>query len=299
MTIETIETEPTTVLTEEPTADGAADADLEAGFSSGDIDAPTGEPSPASSDAALEDGRADDAAPALEPVYVQLTKADYDRLQTSAETVEKIAASLEQRFGTAFGHIGGLQQKLKEMQEATPRGHAVKLSDEDFAELRTEFPEMAEMQMKGLERVIARLGGTGSAGLDEPTASKLVEDKVSAVVTQFRRDTLTDLHEDWEEVVGPEGSATPYRQWLATQPKDYQDKINASQRPGVIAKSIDKFRGFEAARVRKPGAPSNKPSQFEAERRQELAEAVTPRGSGGKKTGRTAEDDLMAGFNGE
>ena len=296
MTVQTIETEPTDVLTEEP-VDGAANADLEAGFNAGDDDEPTGTPSsPAATDDATTD-QPDESVPALEPVYVQLTKENYDRLQSSAETVEKIAASLEQRFGTAFGHIGGLQQKLKEMQEATPRGQAVKLSDEDFAEMRAEFPEMASMQMKGLERIIARMGGTGAAGLDETKASKLIDDKVSATVTQLRREALADLHEDWEAVVGPEGSDTAYRKWLATQPKDYQDKINASQRPGVIAKSIDEFKKFDAARARKTPPPSNKPSQSEAERRRELAEAVTPRGSGGTKTGRTADDDLMAGFN--
>lgn len=273
----------------EPVEDSEANADLESGYADTQTDAQT-EPvvSPVVEDAASD--------PAPAPIYAKITEDEHKRFLASAETIEKVAASYEKRLDTAFGHIGGFQQKLKELQAGTPSGHAIKLTKEDFAEMQAEFPELADMQMKGLERALSRIGVTGAgAGLDEAKASEIFDAKIAGFEKRTLMDTLTDLHEDWETVVGPKDSATPYRAWLATQPQAYQDQLHASRRPSIIAQSITKFKESAATPVR-PKAPAPKTSAAADARREQLRDAVTPKGAGGAKVGRTELDDLQEAF---
>lgn len=265
----------------------AAMSEMESGYTDTPTDIPT-EP------AASPESATDTPSPAsAEPVYAKITEDEYKRFLTNAETVEKIASTLEQRFGTAFGHIGGIQQKLKEMQDATPRGQAIKLTKEDFAEMQADFPEFADMQMKGLERALSRMSGTG-AGLDSAKAEELVDTRIVRLETKLLKGALTDLHEDWETVVGAKDSQTPYRQWLATQPQEYQDRIAASRRPSEIAKSITKFKEVAATPPPKPKVPAV--NEVAEARRAQLNAAVTPKGAGGAKVGRTELDDLQEAF---
>jgi TonB family protein len=73
------------------------------------------------------------------------------------------------------------------------------------------------------------------------------------------RAKLSQGHPDWETVVGPQGSQTPYRIWLATQPAEYQRIILDSEDPNVIGESIDRFKAETLS------------SQREAEREQAQA----------------------------
>lgn len=262
----------------EPEQPGAADDQMAAGFS--DVETPTA-PLPV----------ADAPTPEPEIVYARIPERDHQRFLANAETIEKIAASYEHRLDTAFGHIGGLQQKLKEMQAATPAGQSVTFSKDDFAEMQAEFPELADMQMKGIERAMARVKGTGTA-IDATTVSSLVKSEISDFKREFLKDTLTDLHEDWETVVGPPDSQTPYRTWLAAQTPEYQTRINTSLRPGEVAKSIEKFTQDSTAKA--PAPPKSNPAA-EA-RRQQLADAVTPRGAGGSVPSVTAEQEMSEAF---
>jgi len=52
---------------------------------------------------------------------------------------------------------------------------------------------------------------------------------------------MTALQPNWQEVVGKPGSHTPYRQWLAQQPKAYQRHINETMDPKELHESITEF----------------------------------------------------------
>lgn len=60
------------------------------------------------------------------------------------------------------------------------------------------------------------------------------------------QEILSKLHPDWEEIVGPKDSKTPYRKWLATQLADYQAIIEESWNPAIVAESISKFKAETA-----------------------------------------------------
>jgi hypothetical protein len=53
---------------------------------------------------------------------------------------------------------------------------------------------------------------------------------------------LSMWHPDWQKIVGPKGSMTPYRIWLARQSEAYRTKIEGSRDPTDISLSIDKFK---------------------------------------------------------
>lgn len=226
------------------------------------------------------------------PAYAQLTEDDYKRFVANAETVDKIASSLEQRFGTAFGKIGGIEQRMKEWQASTPHGQAVTASVEDFEEMQSEFPELTEMHLKGLNRALSKMKGTGSS-FDVSKVEEIVNARVEKARQEDARATLTDAHQDWETVVGAKDAVTPYRQWLKTQPPTYQTQLAETWRPGVIAQSITRFKA-----ERKLAAPARTVAPpHEAARRQRLAEAVAPRGAGGHPPSASADDEMERGFN--
>ncbi len=61
---------------------------------------------------------------------------------------------------------------------------------------------------------------------------------------------LSKLYPDWEEIVGPKGSTTEYRKWLAEQPTDYQAMIETSWDQEVVGESIGRFKAETARKVK-------------------------------------------------
>lgn len=227
------------------------------------------------------------------PVYVQVTEDEHKRLLTSAETVEKIAANLEQRFGSVFGKVGEIQDRLKSLQGNTPAGQPVTLSLEDFKEMKEDFPELAGMTMKAVERIVSRMAGTGT-GLGAEQIEQLVSTRLGQLETKQVMDTMDGLNEGWKEVVGlPDASGkapdTAYRRWLATQPEDYRTKVEATRNPYVLNRAIERFQS--ESKTPKKLTPKPASSRF--------ADAVTPVGVGGRATAsvpETEEAGFEAGF---
>ncbi len=141
------------------------DAQVDAAFAEGfgpSTDTPTEQP-----ELAENAEPAPEVPPIPVPEYVQVTKQQLEQFQSNATKVQEITAALEQRFGTAFGKIGGLERTLKELQTATPAGQAVQIDDKDFAEMEADFPELAKMSKAALGRILSRLKGTGTPAFDE------------------------------------------------------------------------------------------------------------------------------------
>jgi len=62
---------------------------------------------------------------------------------------------------------------------------------------------------------------------------------------EVARTRLAQLHPDWREIVGSEGSGTAYRQWLATEPVMYQRLLAEIWDPEVIGASIERFKATQ------------------------------------------------------
>jgi hypothetical protein len=271
-----------------------AEDDLEAGFE---------EVAPAT---AAEPAKAVEAAPAPKPdpapaaaapkapEYVQITKEKYAALESAADKTVRH----EEQLSKAFGLIGSLKQMIERQSNTTLNGD-IEIGPEVFEELEKDFPELSAHTRAGLKRLFKGLktGTGGKAEVDMDAVGK----KVDELVANREMESLTDLHPDWEKIVGRSDKPDPnndFRKWLGKQPAAYQDSINSTVSAARIARAIDRFKADQ----RKPAPVPPKPNSAAAQpvdRRQRIAGAVQPRGDGGpsRTPPRTANDDLEAGFN--
>lgn len=272
-----------------------AQADEDADFDSGFADAPTAETPPAEEPPPVVADPVVEAAPEVK--YRQVTEAEWGDLESRrAEQAKKL--------DQAFGKMGGLERTLSEIQKATPAGTAVELTDDTVAELAEAFPELGGLVLTSLKKMASKMKGTGS-----PAAATLDPQQIEAAVTTrliaLQTEALEDDHADWREVTGAPDSNNAYRQWLAAQPADYQQKLVSTNSAAVISKSITKFKDQAAAAATAASATATAAAKAASDkaaktaaantRTQRLEAAATPRGTEGHSATET-EDEFEAGF---
>lgn len=238
---------------------------------------------------------APDKAPAaaeVKPEYVQVTAADWAEVQAAARKT----ASYDAQLSKAFGTIGNLQKQIAESRKDAPAAtRKVEIPKAAFEVMAKDFPELAEHNRAALEAALSGLKLDGD-GTDE---SKL-EKALTGLITKKEMEGLEDTYPDWRTLVGApqkEGDqpdlGAPYRKWLASKPAEYQAKLNETDSPAAIQRSITLFRR-ETRATPKPAAPE-KPR--EAARADRIRAAVQPRGDGAAATpGKSDVDEFEAGF---
>ena len=227
------------------------------------------------------------------PEYRQITRAEFDSLQSAAAKT----ADLEKQLSKAFGTLGDMQQVVKKLQTETPAGKAIELPADVVSEMEKEFPEIAGHVRSALEKAIKGIRGTGG----EPGTGANLEDVnrlVEAAAIKNEIEALEDAHPKWREIVGvvdSEGRHDPsneYRKWLAKQDAGYQHRINTTNSSTVISRSIDKFLASKAA----PAKPKQ-PAPKVVARTDRIKAAIQPRGDGGQPApSKTADDEFQEGF---
>lgn len=258
------------------------------------IAAPTAE-----EDAAAFNGGFDDkvvtpvVSAADEPKMAQIPEDEYRRLLDGVSRIDEISGALEKQFGTAFGKIGGIERVLDQLKSSAPAGGKIELSKEIVADLAAEFPEMAELQYKTLQKLVDVLN-TRPPAPEVPAAaqpSPVVVDE-AAIEQRVRRtiaeETLDAFDEKWRDTIGlPDSKGaipdTEFRKWLKTQPKEYATKVESTYSAAVLTDALSKFK---AAQTKAQG------------RREVLDAAVDVTGSGGQAPDArsTDDDEFNSGF---
>lgn len=310
----------TAVVEETPSAEAIEEeqvlqAAFEAGLTGAEIE-PTEKTPPA--DANQDTPRVEDVpnveekveTPApVEPVLAKITEAQFQDILAKSKTVDEVRSGMEKLRGDAFGKIGGLERVLKQLQESTPVGQAIEVTDKDLEEIREEYPDLTVKLAKVFTRVLGRFKGTGAPApgqTDEAFAERVnsLADARVAHVLQEREErakaeaaeALTSMHKDWREVIGPKDSDTNFRKWLKTQGQEYEEEVLDSWNPRVLSTAIRKFKTHEETQTKKPAPPAN--GQDARSRR--LAEAIPARGGAAPPAGpqpKTLEDEFLAGLN--
>ncbi len=221
------------------------------------------------------------------PEYVQLTKKQLEDLLAGVAEYREGKTTLGKRLDDAFGQLGGINQFLASLKQS---GGSVKVTAEDFPELNEEFPEMAAALAKGIGQILSRSKGGAPALTEEQIKSTAATIARSEARNQARLDRMDELEPEWEIIAGKEGESTPFRQWLAAQPADYQKVVKDTWDPKVLAKAISKFKEDT-----KPKAPAKPPAGKPAVNVQQnrLRAAVPVRGSGTVASGELSEEDAM------
>mgnify|MGYP000904673107 CR=1 FL=1 len=263
--------------------------EMDADFASGLAGTVTETPPPKTE---AEDTKTDEPTPETTPApeIVNLTKDQFERLSAAADRLTELETTVRKQFDTAFGGMGALKQMVQKLQTETPAGQPIELSDDDFKELREEYPELADHTVAGLRKIFGRFKGTGTA-FDAEAFDKKVNERVSAAVSEARRETLEVMFPDWEQEVRTESFGT----WLNGQPDDVK-ALAASDKVTDAARMLRLYEKAKAA----PKAPAATLSPTPAPNRafaRTTAAAVPPRGDGGHPPGPSEDDDFTAGLN--
>lgn len=263
---------------QEPIESDDNDADFAAGLTGNaptETPVATPEPTPAPSPEPTP-------APTEAPKYVQITREEWNATKSIAARVEEINAQMGKGFDKAFGKLGSFEDLLKKLQTETPAGKPVEVSDEDFAELKEQYPELAEVQIKGLNKVLSRFKGTA----DQESIDKLIQPRMKEARDEFleiafpgwRDDVKTQDFADWRKAQGPAVEA-----------------LVASDSYADAAKLLRMFYArTKSAPTPEPTQPP-KPTPVPTRTRQ-IAAAVPPKGDGGNPPGPSEEDDFIAGL---
>lgn len=225
-----------------------------------------------------------------EPVKTEAVKAETPNPadEPEAETPKLFAGMTEAQIAEALSEIpkyrkqidnlagnnGKLNAALQKLQQdLSVSGGTV--TDEDFAELAEQYPELAGMTKNAMNKVMGRMRGTGAAQPPEEFVSLARQAAMEVAEKERVRTHIDMLHAfspGWDKVVGLPGEdgqipETPYRKWLATQPAEYQTKMAASNNALEIDSSIKLFKAAQEAATQK-----------QQQNKQRLANAVQPEG---------------------
>jgi hypothetical protein len=252
-------------------------AAFESGFNE-DEDGPATETPPAATPAPTPAPQPT-PAPTPAPEFVQVTRQDWERVTASAAEVETIKATLGKMPDQIYGTMGRtLDRRLADLQQATPQGAAVEVSDEDIAELKGEYPEIGELTGKVLKKVFAKFKGTGKA-VDE----KMIDNVVKNRTIDLTLDSI--LERDWRKECKTETGFTPqFGAWFNAQPAEVQQLAN-SEGLGDAAKMMRLYKAHLDAPKPTPAptptptpVPTPAPSAQPSMRSRQMAAAVAPRG---------------------
>lgn len=277
---------------DETVADVADEAAFGAGFDEKPVDRPSDKPPANTEKAPATQAREPETKEpeVAAPEYVQLTKDEATALRAAAAQV----ASLQQQQARNFGQIGNLQKLINEMRESKKEGEKPSVSKEDFAELRENFPELADMTQAAITKVLSKLPATGNGERDQ----EAVKTALTEHANKLQLEDLEDEYPDWKAIVGAAPSKdeadpnNPFRQWLATKDATYQARVNETVSASVLSRAIRRFR-TETRVVAKPA-----PKPATNQRADRIRDSVQPKGDGGMPTSdNSAEAAFAAGFN--
>lgn len=227
------------------------------------------------------------AAPAPvppKPQYVRLTKQEWDNTKAAAGKV----AVLESQVAKLTASMPNAEQIVQQVQAMTPVGAAIDpevletVLKEAYADQDVDFPELAGQNRKAqkhvLQNLLKHLRGTGTA--QSPAQPVDIDAAVEKVLLNREGKVLEKVYPNWSDIIGrpgPNGEPAPnteFRQWLATQPADYQEEIGTTYSPAVMQSAIDKFKAT-------PKTPTPDPAvDKKAARRAVIEDAQTPRAEG-------------------
>lgn len=213
------------------------------------------------------------------PKLAQITEEQFQSLMKAASDVDEIRRDSKSKIDALSGHIGGLKQKLEQLQQGRS-----KMTPGQLKRVNAEFPELGKLLEEDLGETF-----TGGSQIDPEEIDKKVQARVAEQVVPLQKTILHLYHRDWNEVV----TSKDFMDWQKTLPADEEQKFLASNDGAYIAGVITSFKDFKA----KQATPTQTPPKPDGANRQRLlAAAAQPKGTGGHATGPTAEDEFMAGF---
>ena len=221
-------------------------------------------------------------------------------IEQPADPIKEMMArfdKFEQSQNKLAGHIGGLQQNQKEINErlAAAQSATRQVADapsaaqiaeaaknpQEWDRLKEDFGEWADATEKFVDHKLAGMKPSFDPQAIENIVSQRVADVKAAIKYETAVDKLTDLHPDFMTI-----RETPaFIAWRDAMPADEISKFNTSVDARYVGQKLTEFK----ATLKKAPKPSPQNNRFAA--------AVNPKSSGGFSQGKTEDDDFTAGYN--
>lgn len=285
-------------LGQEPAVDEATDDDFESGFAGKETSATeTPAAAPAAESPAQETPTTPAPAPAEPVKFAQIPEADLQALRQQVEQGTQMTTQLRGQLDKVFGKMGALEQVISKRQTETPAGEAISVSADDFSELKSEYPELAELTLKGLNKVLGKFKGQGGA---DPEA---LDARIGERLQTFKQSSEKDAQEQMLNAVLPgwrEEVKTPdFSAWIGKQPAQTQ-ALAASDDPVQAARLLRQYDRYLTLKAIPAPATAPTPASVQGRtttRQRQLAAAVPVKGDGLSQPSAVAEEDpFEAGF---
>jgi hypothetical protein len=219
---------------------------------------------------------AEETAP---PKLAQITEEQFQALMAKADSVDEMKAENQRNLEKVFGHIGGMKQAVERIQGRA--GAPIEITQEDFSELRGEFPEIADLTLAAFKKVAAKLTG----GAPTPDFKDLISTEVADTKRELIHSRLDEIVDgDWTQEVNTPG----FTEWLAKQDAATQQLAQSTS----VRDAAAMLRKYVKAKST-PEATTAAPNTT---RQRQLAAAVNPKSAGAKPSVTSEEDEFDAGF---
>lgn len=240
---------------------------------------------PVTDDAAFEAGFAgepdisDNAKEKIEKEleFAGFTEGQIKDLLGKAAEIDKI----KELQSKAFGSLGSLKQSIDSLKnQQRPEATAVTLTKENFPDLTREFPELAEMIVKGLNGALTGGVATPNPGQFEQIIESQLNSRLQPMQQQFESRVLTAMHPDWKQV-----APTPeFAQWKQSLDPEVQQQLDSSWDAEFLGQAITAFKGWK-----------NETAKAQQAKARKLESAITPKG-GAKPPTQSENDAFIQGF---
>lgn len=270
--------------TEEVVAQGveADEAAFAAGFSETRGDEPPVEPVVEPEVAKTEEPAPENDPPVVEEQQPQnliagLTEEQVKDLLIKAGEVD----SLRSQVDKLFGKHGEVNRTLQQLQARTEAGAPVEITEEDLADFAEEYPELAQSQLKLLQKFASKLHGTGPAAaqpqVDVEALSSGIRDELR---TEFEERLIKRAHRDFVDVV----QSQDFNLWMTSQlNEEERTTLVASKDADLIIDRLDQFKAWQEAAAKQI-----------KQKQKRLESAVTPRGDSTPLPTSQSEEDAFA-----
>lgn len=235
--------------------------------------------------------------PVIEPPKLaSITEDQFNDLVRRAEMVDEMKSEHKRLLDTAFGKIGGMQQLIEKLQNQTPQGQSVEITEDDMKDISEEYPDLSGAMMKTLQKVLSKTRGSAPTQEEKPESVPFDPSQVESIVQQRLNEEvekinvkmelrdLTRAHPDWQKV----RETKDFAAWRDALPKSEAEEFNSSMDAGYVSSKLTEFKAW----MKKKQSAQKETAQ----RQDRFRDAVQPKGTGGHDTNQT-EDHYLAGFN--
>lgn len=188
--------------------------------------------------------------------------------------IESLKKSLHDNTQKIHGKMGEAFRTLQNLQQQK-QTVGVELTIDDLdEELREQFPEMAELQLKSLQKVLGKaLGGVKPVESQQAPAfdPNIIDQRITQVASevetrvqrQYEEKFLEMRHPDFRDVI----QSDQFQKWTQMQPPQVQEQILNSVDSSFASRALDAFKQWRTSGEKRSQQKTNR-----------LEAAVVPKG---------------------